>query len=113
MSLILPSLRAVQTPAPPLVEELVPTPDAWDIARQLAHRARLVFLDSAATDSPQGRYSFIAADPFDWLRTRGKEDDPFPSLGAALARWRSEPVAGLPPFQGGIAGLFGYDLCHH
>jgi para-aminobenzoate synthetase component 1 len=22
-------------------------------------------------------------------------------------------VAGLPPFQGGIAGLFGYDLCHH
>src|SRR5947207_11114359 len=24
-----------------------------------------------------------------------------------------EPVEGLPPFQGGAAGVFGYDLCHH
>ncbi len=22
-------------------------------------------------------------------------------------------MPGLPPFQGGAAGLFGYDLCHH
>src|SRR5262249_6790859 len=34
-------------------------------------------------------------------------------LAERLARHRVEPVPGLPPFQGGAAGLFGYDLCHH
>src|SRR5262249_29538289 len=59
-----------------------------------------------------GRYSFITADPFEWICTRGK-DDPFPRLATALARLRTKPLPGLPPFQGGAAGLFGYDLCHH
>jgi anthranilate/para-aminobenzoate synthase component I len=40
----------------------------------------------------------------------------------AETRLPSSPIAfghrlptlpGLPPFQGGAAGLFGYDLCHH
>jgi para-aminobenzoate synthetase component 1 len=113
MSLKIPSLRAVRHSATPLVEELSPAPDAWEVARRLAHLPRLVFLDSAATDSPQGRYSFLTADPFDWLRTRGQDDNPFPRLAAWLARWRAEPIPDLPPFQGGAAGLFGYDLCHH
>src|SRR5262249_25183333 len=30
-----------------------------------------------------------------------------------VAGFRLEPGAGLPPFQGGAAGLLGYDLCHH
>ena len=34
-------------------------------------------------------------------------------LEEQLDRYHTEPVAGLPPFQGGAAGLFGYDLCHH
>src|SRR5213075_3175699 len=38
--------------------------------------------------------------------------DPFAVLAERLARCRAEPIAGLPPFQGGAAGLFGYDLCH-
>src|SRR5262249_49501739 len=41
------------------------------------------------------------------------ESDPFAVVADRLARFRMEPVAGLPPFQGGAAGLFGYDLCHH
>lgn len=113
MSLIVPYLRDLQIPATPLVEELSLTLNAWDVARRFAHRPHLLFLDSAITDLPQGRYSYITADPFDWLRTRGKEDNPFPRLEAELARFQCEPVAGLPPFQGGIAGLCGYDLCHH
>ncbi len=100
-------------PATPLVEELAPAPDPWDAARRLAHLPHLLFLDSAARDSPFGRYSFVTADPFDWLSTRGPDDDPFPRLAERLARWRSETLAGLPPFQGGVAGLFGYGLCHH
>jgi para-aminobenzoate synthetase component 1 len=100
-------------PAVPLVEELTPSPDPWDAARRLAHWPHLLFLDSAVRDSPLGRYSFITADPFDWLTSRGKNDNPFPRLADCLARWRTEPIPELPPFQGGIAGLFGYDLCHH
>jgi para-aminobenzoate synthetase component 1 len=100
-------------PAAPLVEELTPAPDPWDAARRLAHLPHLLFLDSAATDSPFARYSFVTADPFDWLWTRGRDDNPFPRLAERLARWHTETVPGLPPFQGGAAGLFGYDLCHH
>src|SRR5207253_500252 len=81
-------------------------------ARRLAHWPHLLFLDSAARDSPFGRYSFITADPFDWLRSRGQDDNPFPRLAECLTRWRTETLPDLPPFQGGVAGLFGYDLCH-
>jgi para-aminobenzoate synthetase component 1 len=113
MSRILRPRIAPPEPAAPLVEEVTPAPDPWDAARGLAHLPHLLFLDSAATDSPFGRYSFVSADPFDWLCTRGSGHNPFPDLAERLARWRAEPVAGLPPFQGGAAGLFGYDLCHH
>jgi para-aminobenzoate synthetase component 1 len=30
-----------------------------------------------------------------------------------MAPFRTAPIAGLPPFQGGAAGLFGYGLCRH
>ncbi len=97
----------------PLVEELTPAPDPWEAAQRLAGRPHLLFLDSAAPDSPWSRFSFVSADPFDWINTRGSDENPFPRLADRLARWRMEAVPGLPPFQGGAAGLFGYDLCHH
>ncbi|HKI34019.1 MAG TPA: aminodeoxychorismate synthase component I [Gemmataceae bacterium] len=113
MSSILQPRTAPPEPAAPLVEELTPAPDPWDAARRFAHLPHLLFLDSAALDSPFGRYSFLTADPFDWLSSRGGDDNPFPRLAERLARWRTETIPGLPPFQGGAAGLFGYDLCHH
>src|ERR671930_1276518 len=107
----------------PLVEELTPAPDPWDVCRRLAGLPRLLFLDSASPHPALGRYSFVTADPFAWLSARGRRvwlngaetgaTDPLHVLAGQLARWRTEPVAGLPPFQGGAAGLFGYDLCHH
>jgi para-aminobenzoate synthetase component 1 len=111
-------------PAVPLVEELTPTPDAWDVARRLASRRHLLFLDSAAQGSLQGRYSFVTAEPFDLLQARGRQirlrsarqplfGDPLAVLAQLLARYPVETAAGLPPFQGGAAGLFSYDLCHH
>src|SRR5262249_40509714 len=71
------------------------------------------FLDSALRHPTLGRYSFVAADPFDRLVCRGAATDPFVVLAGRLAPFRCETVPGLPPFQGGAAGLFGYDLCHH
>jgi para-aminobenzoate synthetase component 1 len=71
------------------------------------------------------------ADPFRWLQARGRQvrvwsaspvgsyvfqehqDDPFAVLQRQLEPFTAEPLPGLPPFQGGAAGLFGYDLCHH
>jgi para-aminobenzoate synthetase component 1 len=111
-------------PARPLVEELTPVPDPWEVARRLAHHKHLLFLDSATSASPLGRYSFVTCDPFDWLLARGNEahcqtfstrtfHDPFALLAEQLARFPAETVPGLPPFQGGAAGLFSYDLCHH
>lgn len=106
----------------PLVEELVPWLDPWDVCQRLALLPHLLFLDSADAHSSLGRYSFVTADPFDWLCVRRGRIvdhagdgfvDPFAVLGERLQQWRSETIAGLPPFQGGAAGLFGYDLCHH
>jgi para-aminobenzoate synthetase component 1 len=95
------------------------------VFRRLAGMPRPLFLDSALTHPTLGRYSFVTADPFDWMESRGRrtflasasrplEDcDPFAVLAERMAPYRAESVPGLPPFQGGVAGLFGYDLCHH
>lgn len=56
-----------------------------------------------------GRYSFLAADPFDFLEFSG-DQDAFGSLETAIFRFRTRTVPGLPPFQGGAAGMFGYEL---
>jgi para-aminobenzoate synthetase component 1 len=90
--------------AAPLVHELTPCPDPWDVARKLAHLPHLCFLDSSERGD-RGRYSYVMANPF----------------GTAATKWtgceqmaRSAPrvatLEGLPPFQGGYAGFLGYEL---
>jgi para-aminobenzoate synthetase component 1 len=106
-----------------LAEELSPAPAPWEVARSLADLPHLIFLDSALASAPVGRFSFIAADPFSWLRARGRqvwldgvrqgETDPFVALARLLGCHHLDTLPDLPPFQGGAAGLFGYDLCHH
>jgi para-aminobenzoate synthetase component 1 len=100
--------------APPLFEDLPPGLSAWDAARRLARLPHLLFLDSALAGPPLGRFSFVAADPVLWLTSEpGGRGDPFAELHALLTRWPAATLPGLPPFQGGLAGLFGYGLCHH
>jgi para-aminobenzoate synthetase component 1 len=100
-------------------------PDPWEVFRRVARLPRALFLDSAMSHPTLGRYSFVTADPFEWITSRGRESrvasercrregaNPFAVLEEELARYHAEPLNGLPPFQGGAAGLFGYDLCHH
>src|SRR5437867_11579509 len=108
----------------PLVEELSPAPLPWEAATRFADYPFFLFLDSAAADSPWSRYSFVTADPFATLFVRGAEvyapaprpyasGNPWAALAEHLAPFRTETVPGLPPFQGGAAGLFGYGLCRH
>ena len=108
-----------------LAEEWAPAPRPWDVFQRLADLPYSLFLDSALRHPSLGRYSFMTADPFEWITARGTSTvvstesqprqpaDPFAVLAERLAGCRTEPIAGLPSFQGGAAGLFGYDLCHH
>ena len=69
------------------------------------------------------RFSFLAADPGIVVRSKGpvtevgeagswrrEEGDALAVVRRLLAGWAAEPVAGLPPFQGGAAGYIGYDF---
>jgi para-aminobenzoate synthetase component 1 len=94
----------------------------WEVCHRLADQKHLLFLDSAQ-ETPLGRYSFVSADPSlvltshqGWISEDGKfigVADPLSVLADRLASFPCEPIAELPPFQGGAAGLLSYDICHH
>jgi para-aminobenzoate synthetase component 1 len=110
---------------PSVVAELHPPPKSFDVFQKLSSLPHVVFLDSAVTPPNRACYSFVAADPFLLLQSRRGDirisgfynerrlGDPFQALSGWLARFSHETNPDLPPFQGGAAGLFGYDLCHH
>ena len=96
----------------PLVEELVPAPDVMAAVRAVSGWPHLLLLDSALQREPVGRFSFLMADPVEtWTMGEAQfGDDPFASLRPVLERWRCDVLPDLPPFQGGIAGLMGYEI---
>jgi para-aminobenzoate synthetase component 1 len=61
--------------------------------------------------SKLGRYSFVAADPVDWFTEPADGSD---ALARLVSRMATLPATttrpDLPPFQGGVAGMFGYEL---
>jgi para-aminobenzoate synthetase component I len=81
-----------------------------------------VLLDSARVMDRFGRYSFIAVEPFAFLESDeggvrldgvALAGSPFDVLEGVLARYPLTPRDGLPPFQSGAAGYFGYELHRH
>ena len=96
----------------PLVKELVPAPDVMAAVRAVSGWPHLLLLDSALQREPVGRFSFLMADPVEtWtLDAPTFGDDPFVAMKPVLERCRCETLPDLPPFQGGIAGLMGYEL---
>ena len=94
----------------PLVEELSPSLEADEVFRQLSGLPHALFLDSALRDPTLGRYSFVTADPFDYLEVPVKGTGGLEELTKRMVPLSVGTVAGLPPFQGGAAGLLGYDL---
>jgi para-aminobenzoate synthetase component 1 len=78
-----------------------------------------VFLDSATLREKCGRYSFIAIDPFMIVTCKNGiftvngeilRGNPFTLLASLLSNFSCLSHEGLPPFQGGVAGYFSYDL---
>lgn len=94
----------------PIVEELCPPPDAEQAFLRLRGLPHCVWLDSARQHPALGRYSFLAADPFDYLELAVSDRGAFEQLDRRMANLRATTIADLPPFQGGAAGLFSYDL---
>ena len=91
----------------------------------IEHLPYSLLLDSADRAHKNARYSFVLSHPIETIETKNgvatltnwdeqtqQECDPFEILEQRMKHWRDniETARGLPPFQGGAAGLFGYDL---
>jgi len=89
------------------------------------HMPYSLFLDSADRKHPSSRYSFVMCQPVETIEAKdGKitvtnwdqrlsfEGHPFAILQSRIKSWvnKATTVPNMPPFQGGAAGLFGYDL---
>lgn len=102
-------LSAVQWP---LVEELSPAPEVTQALEALADQPAVVLLESALPRKPVARYSFLTADPFEFYEIPrvAYGIDPFADIREKLIRYGTAKLDGLPPFQGGAAGLLSYEL---
>jgi len=113
--------RSWNTASGAVVAELDPAVTPHRLFERLAGRDGLLFLDSCPSTADRGagafaaglgRYSFVAAEPFDSVRL----DDhalAIECVAELRARLRAVPmvtIPGLPPFQGGFAGLLGYEF---
>jgi para-aminobenzoate synthetase component 1 len=105
----------------PLIHEIM-FDDPLQLFALFAECHGAVFLDSAALRNACGRYSFIAIDPYLTLTSKnamiqlGEQTltgDPFAVLQEQLRHYPLDSLPDMPPFQGGVAGYWGYDLCHH
>ena len=118
-------IAPVQAPSTvtPLVRALGRIPHPAQLASAFADAPYMLLLDSAGAYPEVGRYSYLAADPFLVLRSKGRQvelltgegverlqDNPFDVLRRLLRSFSVVKQAGAPPFQGGAAGYLAYDL---
>jgi len=97
----------------------IPYRDLIAVSATFHNAAHFAFLDGASGHDGNGRFSYLAADPFhlitgtrDGLMVNGKKDprDPFVCLQEELARYAEPPHDAPAPFNGGAIGYFGYEL---
>jgi para-aminobenzoate synthetase component 1 len=99
----------------PVVAELSCAPDVSAAFARFASQPNCLLLESSrastsARGESLGRYSFLAAHPVAWLEVDVDSARPLAGLREWLTQFRSVSIPGLPPFQGGLAGLISYDL---
>lgn len=96
--------------AAPVVLPLVPPPDPVALLAACRDLPRPLLLDGADPLHPLGRRSYLMADPV--AIAEGDAAD-WPTLAdrlRATLTGDTRPDPALPPFQGGWAGWFGYEL---
>lgn len=101
---------------PPIIRDL---PDDFSVVeafKRLHHLPGCLWLDSsssgpndASSIGQVGRYSFLTADPVDTIRASFDEPNPWPKLDRWCRDLPADWSPDFPPFQGGIAGLIGYE----
>ena len=88
------------------------------LALRLKGQRHLTLLESVMRSEHLGRYSFLACNPVSTLKVTaegtfldGVRQDQSPlAIISRLVGENAQPhVAGLPPFQGGLAGYISYD----
>jgi len=96
----------------PVVNELSPAPDVADALAAVSSLPAPILFESARRHPTLGRYSFLTANPMQFFEITCPEFgvDPFVEIRRTLGEFEIPPVPGLPPFQGGAAGLLGYEL---
>ena len=99
--------------------EEIPFSEPHLLFRAFAHEPFALLLDSATATTgsdPEvhGRWSFIALDPFETFTVASLDDEnPFDRLRSKLQSLAlPQSPNDLPPFTGGAAGYFSYDLAH-
>ena len=91
-------------------QQEIPYQDPLSLFAYFSDQTGAVFLDSAQLREHCGQYSFIAIDPFFTLINKNSENNLFQMLEEQLKKYPLENHPNLPPFQGGAAGFFSYDL---
>lgn len=94
----------------PLIEPLAEVPDLELCLQRFANLPGCLFFDSAQSDIPLGRYSFLTADPVAFCKLNQQQGNSFANVLDSFPAWPGKYQPDLPPFQGGLAGLFSYDL---
>ena len=115
------TLQAVSTE--PRIEQLEPHVDPIGLTSGLLDTDYPVLLDSSLVRPGLGRYSYVTADPFLVVRSKGRRveilehgsvartyDNPFSVVQRLLADFRTDRCKDGPPFQGGAIGYFGYEM---
>ncbi len=114
-------------PVRPLILEIATAQTPESLVEQLAGQPGIALLCSAGFDSPQARYSFVAANPFLTFRSFGSQceilqpqtpdprsqtqfGNPWHLLDALMARYELLDEIDLPFPLGGCFGYWGYDL---
>lgn len=102
----------------PILKEIL-FENPWKIFTKFKDRDGSIFLDSAQTQAATGQYSFIGIDPFLIINFKDKQAnlnnkiftiDPFNLLLEKISEFPLGTTDATAPFQGGIAGLFSYEL---
>jgi len=94
----------------PLVRRFSRTPQPEAVFRRLCSKSHCLFLDSSLRHHQLGRYSFVTSDPFDVFRIGPDSPAPLEDLRKRMSPFCVQRRRDLPPFQGGAAGMLGYDL---
>ncbi|MCA9082087.1 MAG: anthranilate synthase component I family protein, partial [Planctomycetaceae bacterium] len=94
-----------------VVQELRSVPTIPVVLTHWQSARHVLLLESPRRDR-RGRYSFFMADPVELFEQSSPKYgvDPFAALRARAAQWATPAIEELPPFQGGFAGLLGYEL---